>query len=133
MRIAFIPEKGMKPEAYRALGGYIKSRTGASVDYFLSREDALSNNGDKSLVNTQYAAVVTGARSGLDVVREMRHSDNPNHDTRVFVLTDRSHVAYSLLMRTLMKRGDRCFTYPVNSRRCRCFFQELPKNPAFPA
>ncbi|MBN2102212.1 MAG: hypothetical protein JW716_05065 [Candidatus Aenigmarchaeota archaeon] len=129
MRIALIPERGMESEVYTALGGYIQSRTGASVDYFLNREDALSNNGNRSLLNTSYAGVVTGARSGLDVVWKMRHSDNPNHETPVFVLADREHRVYSLLMKTFMRNGDRSITYPVNNKvKMKSFFDALPKS-----
>jgi len=129
MRIALIPEAGMETGAYKALGGYIRSRTGASVDYFLSREDALSKNGNRSLLNTNYAGVVTGAKSGFDVVWKMRHSDNPNHETPVFVLTDRGHAVYSLLMKTCMRNGDMYIKYPVNSKgKMKSFFDALPRS-----
>ncbi len=129
MRIAFIPEKGMRPEVYTAIGAYIKTKTGMHVDYFTDKMDALSNNGHVSLLTMHYDRIVTGTFSGADIMKRIRQNENPNTNTPVVVLKHKNMLTSSEI-ENYTSESDCCITYPVDNRaEYKNFTSALPKNP----
>ncbi len=104
----------MEPETYSSLGQYLRAKTGASVDYFFGKKQALNENGHRTLATDNYDLLVTGAKSGLGVVNRIRHPHNPNNYTPVMVFTGKKNILYSLLLRMYLRKGDCCMTYPAN-------------------